>query len=644
MKSQSCRAALTAAGWLLGSAGLLHAVPPPNNACSSATPIAAPSTTSGSTVEATPDGTASCTSTSGTPDVWYSINIPGSGQIQLLADLCMAGGYDTVLSLHTGCPGNAGNQIACDDDACGNFKSSIAVNINKGQTYYLRVSGYSGASGAFELHVSTAAPLPPPRPGPDITTSQVYDMSRYGPGNSLVNGLGTISVYGYGIGTESCNRGTQMAMWIDSGARQTEHPVIAQNIYRLKNGRFEQIGISWLKHSFLATNDNGCATCVTPTPPPGYSTGDVLGVNCSDIYSATLNDSQGNGPRFEVNGTTGVFPFPHSTPAYGGTFNTTTRRLQVKVTDVDPAQNAGARYFAEGHYYGADDLQWNNGLNSASYREVNGLGSAGFGYAFVGATVQQSPAIAAWATIDPTVVLVPVDFVVPLTYQSVTRDVTLRFWLGAKASDNGNGTWHYEYSIYNLNVDRAGQGFAMKLNPAMAVSNIGFSAPFYHSGEPCNNAPWTGTGPAAPGAKGYMSWVTGTYTGVTATDNATNALRWSTMYSYRFDAAGAPSNRAARLRLFKPGAGPAVLVTPPVPMPPAPCPADVADGVGNFGPDGFVTGTDFDAFVLAYFTEMKDAWDALIADITDGTGTGGPDGFVTGTDFDSYVQHFFDGC
>lgn len=76
-------------------------------------------------------------------------------------------------------------------------------------------------------------------------------------------------------------------------------------------------------------------------------------------------------------------------------------------------------------------------------------------------------------------------------------------------------------------------------------------------------------------------------------------------------------------------------------------PADIAtEGSADplAGPDGFITGTDFDLFVIAYFAETRRGDGSLIADITGSDGFGGPDGFVTGTDFDRFVEIFFVGC
>ncbi|MCW5764925.1 MAG: hypothetical protein KIT68_02990 [Phycisphaeraceae bacterium] len=77
------------------------------------------------------------------------------------------------------------------------------------------------------------------------------------------------------------------------------------------------------------------------------------------------------------------------------------------------------------------------------------------------------------------------------------------------------------------------------------------------------------------------------------------------------------------------------------------CAADIAtEGSSdlNSGPDGFVTGTDFDVFIQAFFTEARNTAGDYIADLTDNVGQGGPDGFLTGSDFDYYVQAFFSGC
>ena len=131
---------------------------------------------------------------------------------------------------------------------------------------------------------------------------------------------------------------------------QRATPVIAQNMYRLKNDRFEQVGQSWLKHGFTALTQDICdCGC-------NGEGGSVLGVGCSDPYCCGLNGSQGGlGPRFEVNPSKGEYLYPFT--AKDQTGDSIYKRLQVKISDLDPALDGGGQYFVEGHYVTPDDAQ-----------------------------------------------------------------------------------------------------------------------------------------------------------------------------------------------------------------------------------------------------------------------------------------------
>lgn len=74
--------------------------------------------------------------------------------------------------------------------------------------------------------------------------------------------------------------------------------------------------------------------------------------------------------------------------------------------------------------------------------------------------------------------------------------------------------------------------------------------------------------------------------------------------------------------------------------------ADVAtDGFPvNRGPDGFITGTDFDVFLQAFFAELRFPDGELIADVANDSGVSVSDGFLTGMDFELFVARFFEGC
>ncbi len=190
--------------------------------------------------------------------------------------------------------------------------------------------------------------------GPDVVAWTIggqnsADIDYYGSSN----GIG-----GYAIATQSCNWGDEVLDWY-GGTNQS--PIIMQNMFRLKDGRFEQIGLqAFMKHSFCALSEPGCGDCQSTNC-------DTLGIGCADTYWAGLN-SNGECPRSDVNGFTGEYPYPFSIGSSGP--SSIRGNLQVLNADVDPAQNPGARYFIEGQYVAQDDQQIGNGDNNASWREI----------------------------------------------------------------------------------------------------------------------------------------------------------------------------------------------------------------------------------------------------------------------------------
>lgn len=358
---------------------------------------------------------------------------------------------------------------------------------------------------------------------PDVIVGSLPSTNAYG--SNTVNGE---VIYAYSVATTSCNIGDQNLDWI---ANNNQHPVIAQDMFRLHEGRFSQIGNSWLKHGFCALQNPGlCPGCAG-----GGGCLSFLTPGCADPYSAGLNGSQSNlGPRSQVNATTGVFPYPYSAPPIPSGQGAIGRRLQVKESDLLSANFPGAFYFVSGQYVARDDADANNQANNASYRRVTVSQSGNHNLSFQGSTQMQQPGIQAWQDFQSSVTLVDVE--VPNGGL---------FIAGYDVVDNGNGTWNYEYAIMNLYSDRSANSFTVPYPAGVSIITHGFHDNSWHSGETVDGTDWTAT--LNPGIG--ITWETDSF----STNTDANALRWAMLFNFYFTCDAPPADNTATLGLFKPG-------------------------------------------------------------------------------------------
>lgn len=365
-----------------------------------------------------------------------------------------------------------------------------------------------------------------------------------------VNNFGRVGdITAYAFGTIACNAGDQEVNWY---ANNNMHPVLTQQIYRLKNGCFEQVGMSWARHGFLALANDYCGFgCTRPSP----FTGETLGTGCSHPDSADVNGYQyGLGPRGHINPYSGGFSYPFNLVLYPPPPAEATigRRLQIHDADLDPALNVGALYFAEAQYATKAETDLVNRFNNVSYRpaEVSNPSGQVYDFTLTGSVIRESPAIHAWKANDPsvteTIINVPGDG---------------RFILAAKATQLSDTVWHYEYALYNQNSDRCAGSFAVPV--AFVASNIGFHDINHHSGdgEPRVFGDFSGASWDVNHTFQVLSWETDSYD----TDPQANALRWGTVYNFRFDVSVPPTTGQVTLGLFAPGSPTTIQVATVVP-------------------------------------------------------------------------------
>lgn len=138
---------------------MVPAPPPANDACANAITVCPGTSYTGSTTSATVDGSASCDGSSTGTDVWYKY-APTSGGSATFSLCTSSSTWDSVISIHSGCPGTTSNQSDCNDDGCGSSSGHgrITRTVVAGTTYYIRVAGYSSSvSGAFTLTITGPA-------------------------------------------------------------------------------------------------------------------------------------------------------------------------------------------------------------------------------------------------------------------------------------------------------------------------------------------------------------------------------------------------------------------------------------------------------------------------------------------------------
>src|SRR5438094_5768554 len=415
-------------------------------------------------------------------------------------------------------------------------------------------------------------------PGPDVIVGDLIDLVQLD--NGAVNGK-----VGVSLGTDACNKGTENVEWI--ALPDNRHPFIPQNLYRMSGGndntqQFEQIGQSWGKHAFAAASSNTCGFGCNGVG------GDHLGSGCSDAYGAGLNGAQDLiGSRAWVNPFTGNFPQnPDPNDHTGHSHDVTSHRMLVDVNDLNTSLNAGATYFAEAEYIVPDEGIWCqshpdqcNMYNNASYRPytVTGINQP-FSFTAAGSTVREHPAIMAWT--GATVSQIQPD-----------QGNDGIWFMGYKVTNPSSGVWHYEYALYNQNLDRAIQSFTVPVGPGVNISNISFHAPpqhpgFAHDGTQgdagYSSTPWNVTQDATS-----ITWSTETF----ATNQNANAIRFGTLYNFRFDADQPPLTATATVGFFKTGSPIMVAIQVPSFQDQTPTPTPTASPTPTITPTATPTST-----------------------------------------------------
>ena len=393
--------------------------------------------------------------------------------------------------------------------------------------------------------------------GPDLIVGELEAVDQLGSAGTQV---------GLAIGTDSCNNGDQPVDWF--ALPDTDHPVVPQNLYRMSAGadnteRFEQVGQSWVKHTFFALEDNICGLGCNMS---GCETGTHLCPGCSDPYVVSLNGDQNSiGSRAWINPFTGSFP-SNANDHTGHVHDGVSHRILVEMDDLNTTLNPGATYFGEAAYISPHEYTWCqthsgecNMFNNFSYRQFSVSGGPTlFTFTPVTSTVQMQPAIQAWITTGATVTQIEPD--------SGNDGI---FFVAYKITRLSAGMWHYEYALFNMNLDRAIRSFEVlfPMGPP-SLTDIGFHAPPQHPGWANDGTLGDAGYSSTPWSTDYqfgnhsITWNTETF----AQNQNANAIRWGTLYNFRFDCDAPPVFSTANIGFFKTGSPVSAQVLAPAPL------------------------------------------------------------------------------
>lgn len=356
---------------------------------------------------------------------------------------------------------------------------------------------------------------------PDVKLGILDSIQQAGHAGTFPSGT-----VGLTMATTSCNVGTVDVPWL--APMQEDHPLIHMALYRLKDGRLEQIGVSWMKHGFFALSNNQCTPCQNP------SNGTFLGVGCSDTYGPGNNSDRNYlGPRIEVDPYLGTWECTGSHFAggqpdcvrrhSGSGHGPVDHRLQVQDADLN---NSGAEYYYESYY-----------VVRADENKINNWGSRRCTMSWTGSTwsfttpsqnnaLLEGPALGRWGNQQTTINVAAGDGEV---------------MLAVTTTDLGNGAWHYEYALLNKDSDREIRSFSLPVIGVPGIANLGF-----HDNDADAGNDWQVTLGGST-----LTWSTETFD---QNPNA-NSLVFGTMFNFRFDAEAPPAAIDATLGLFRPGTG-----------------------------------------------------------------------------------------
>ncbi|MFT7464347.1 MAG: hypothetical protein ACI9EF_002702 [Pseudohongiellaceae bacterium] len=357
----------------------------------------------------------------------------------------------------------------------------------------------------------------------DVSLGILSGINQVGHTGTFPNGR-----VGLSMATTSCNVGDVNVTWL--AAMNEDHPGIAMQVYREMDNRFEQVAVSWIKHGFFALSNSQCNSCQNPSP------GTFLGVGCSDTYGSNNNaDRFWLGPRDEWDPNQGTWEcsgsFFDGTPVdcvrdeTGSGNGSVDHRLEGFDGDFNLP---GATYYYEAMYMVKDDEALTNNIGSRLCTMSWDGNSWNFSTPSSGSgnVLVEGPAVNRYGDMSSVGKL-----------DGDNGEVAL----SVDVQDLGNGTWRYEYALFNWTLDRKVRQFSVPTNGI--VGDAYFHDVDDETGNDWvlsttdKNITWTYNDAVFPGHK------------------VAGALEFGTLYNFGFTSDSPPASRTVALGIQESGSG-----------------------------------------------------------------------------------------
>lgn len=299
-----------------------------------------------------------------------------------------------------------------------------------------------------------------------------------------------------------------------------QHPFLVWNMYRIADGRIEQLGGSGVKHAFLTLNFNCDIDC---------GSGNILWPGCEDVYSSGTNNSNFNqGPRGDIDPAGGLF---FSTCSFfdpgcvGSQTNNSSsfeNRLMIDESELDTPD---ADYFLDSWYVVQHDIDI---FNSMGYHPITPT-QAGSGWNFPTGPFAVGAVLEEWVALGDTD---PLADHVEITVPSLTPGASYpdnqpqgHLRMLARATEVQPGVWRYNYAVMNFDFTRGIDRIDIPFAAGATLLESEFRSPVVDG---VAGDPWT-----ISRSGDTLSFVA----------PANNTLRWFSLYNFEIETSVPPAGR-----------------------------------------------------------------------------------------------------